>query len=242
MHRSHQIKNTKRKAYRGISGAKRQQFCDGYHRVLPQMYSSLRNGCMKTLKEGEQISCKKGCFYCCYQHVWVTLGEGIAIVDYLYSHDGVLRNFLDNYTQWQESVGDISRELDAGFNSAIQERDSNAILRQADNPLVLSYYDMQVPCPFLFSSSCSIYEVRPRNCAGHYSTSPCEWCSKNSPEEPRILDIVPSESDITMFFSLPNFAPNLWLHRSTLPIMVYELLVNGLPAFLSKSGINGGFM
>jgi len=242
MHKTHRIKNIRRKAYKGVSGAKRKQFCDEYRRVLPQVYSSFHKRCVETLREGEQISCKNGCFYCCYQHVWVTLGEGIVIVDYLYSHDDVLNNFLNNYPQWQESVGDISRELDAGYNSAIQERDPAAVLRQADNPLILSYYDIQVPCPFLFNSSCSIYEVRPLNCAGHYSTSPCEWCSKSSPKKPVLRGIIPDESDMIKLMSLPNITPSLFLHRSTLPIMVYELLVDGLPAFLSKSGINTAFM
>lgn len=242
MHKTHQIKNTKRKAYKGTGGARRKQFCDEYRRILPQIYSNLRNACTKTLEEGEQISCRKGCCYCCYQHVWVTLGEGIVIVDYLYSHDGVLNSFLDEYPQWREFVGNISRELDAAYNSAIQDHDPDAILRQADNPLILSYYDIQVHCPFLVNSSCSIYEVRPWNCAGIYSTSPCEWCSKGSPKQPRIRGLFPSESDMIKFFSLPDATPSLWLHRSTLPMMVYELLVGGLPAFLGKWGINTAFI
>lgn len=242
MHKTHQLKNIKRKAYKGVSGARRKQFCDEYRRVLPQIYSNLHNGYIKTLKEGEQISCKKGCFYCCYQHVAVSLAHGIVIVDYLYSHDVVLNNFLNNYPQWKESAGDISRKLDAEFNLAIQERSPTAILRHSNNPLSSSYFDIQVPCPLLLNSSCSIYEVRPLNCAGHYSTSPCEWCSKSSPKEPRIEEVLPGESDMIKFISLPNVTPNLFLHQSTIPIMVYELLVDGLPAFLSKSGMNSVFM
>lgn len=242
MHKTHQMKNIERKAYKGASGARRKQFCDEYRRVLPQIYSNLYNGYIKTLKEGEQISCKKGCFHCCYQHVSVNLAHGILLVDYLYSHDVVLNNFLNNYSQWKESAGDISHELDAEFNLAIQERNLTAILRHYNNPLSSSYFDIQVPCPFLLNSCCSIYKVRPLNCAGHYSTSPCEWCSKSSPKEPKIREVLPAESDMIKFISLPNVTPNLFLHQSTMPIMVYELLVDGLPAFLSKFGIGSVFM
>ena len=241
MHKTHQIRNIKRKAYEGVSGAKRKQFCDEYRRVLPQIYSNLHNGFTKTLQEGEQISCKKGCFYCCYQYVGVTLAHGIVIVDYLYSHGGVLDNFLNNYPQWQESAADISREIDGELNLIIQKRSPTAILRHSVDPLVSGYFDIQVRCPFLLNSSCSIYEVRPLNCAGHYSTSPCEWCSKSSPKEPTIKEVFPSESDIIKLNSLSNVTPSLF-HQSTMPIMVYELLVNGLPGFLSKSGINTAFM
>lgn len=242
MQKTHQMKNIKKKAYKGLSGARRKQFCDEYRRVLPQIYSNLYNGYIKTLKEGEQISCKKGCFHCCYQHVGLFLAHGILIVDYLYSHDVVLNNFLNNYPQWKESAWDISLKLDAELNSAMQERNPAAILRHANNPLSSSYFDIQVPCPFLLNSCCSIYEVRPLNCAGHYSTSPCEWCSENSPKEPKIEEALPSDSDMIKLFSLPYFTPNLLLHLSTMPIMVYELLVDGLPAFLSKFRLGSVFM
>ncbi|MFC2059555.1 hypothetical protein ACFLTZ_00455 [Chloroflexota bacterium] len=108
----------------------------------------------------------------------------MAIVDYLYSHDVILNNFLNNYPQWEESAGDIPRQIDADFNLAMQERNPIAILKHSNHPLISNYFDMQVPCPLLTNSHCSIYEVRPLNCAGHYSTSPCEWCSDSSTEEP----------------------------------------------------------
>ncbi len=242
MHKAHQIKNIKKKAYIGPSGVKRKQFCEKYLRVLPQIYSNLHNGQIKTLREGEQISCKKECFHCCYQHVAVPLAHGLSIVDYLYSHDVALNNFLNNYPQWEEAAGDTSRELDTGFNLAIQERDPAAILRHANNPLSSSYFDIQVPCPFLLNSCCSIYEVRPMNCAGHYSTSPREWCAKSRSEEPKVREALPSESDMIKLISLPNVTRKLFLHQSTVPIMVYELLVDGLPAFLSKYGVDSVFI
>lgn len=242
MHKARQIKNIRGKAYIGVDGARRKQFCGEYKKMLPQIYSNLYNAYIETLQEGEQISCNKGCFYCCYQHVSVNTAHGILIVDYLYSHDVVLKNFLSNYPQWKESAWNIPHEIDTEFNLAMQERNPTAILRHSNNPLSSSYFDIQVPCPLLLNSSCSIYEVRPLNCAGHYSTSPCEWCSKSSPKEPRIVEVFPGESDMIKFISLPNVTPNLFLHQSTMPIMVYELLVDGLPAFLSKSGMNSVFM
>jgi Fe-S-cluster containining protein len=241
MHKAHKIKNIKRKAYAGVKGAKRKQFCDEYKRLLPQLYSDLYNRCKDTLHEGEQISCKKGCFYCCYQHVSVNLAHGIVIVDYLYSHDEALNHFLNNYSQWEKSVGNISEEIDAEFSLAIQMKNPNAILKLAHSPLSLDYFDIQASCPFLSESLCSIYEVRPLNCAGHYSTSPCEWCSKNRMEEPKIMEVIPTAMDLMKLSTLPNATPYLFLLQITMPIMVYELLVEGLPAFLNKLGINNIF-
>jgi Fe-S-cluster containining protein len=237
MHNAHRIKKVKRKAYEGVSGAKRRQFCDAYRRVLPAIYSNLHKRCIESLKEGEQISCNKGCFYCCYQHVGVTLADGVVIVDYLYSHEGVLGNFLNSYPEWQMAAADISREVDAECNLAVETGNLGASLRHSDD-----YFDIQVRCPFLLGSNCSIYEVRPLNCAAHYSTSPCEWCAKGSPEKPVLREMLLDESDMIKLMALPNITPGLFLHRTTLPILVYELLVDGLPAFLRESGADIAFM
>ncbi len=229
MHKSHQVKNIKRKAYGGVNGAKRKQFCKEYRRALPQIFSNMHNEYRKYIGEQKQISCKKQCAYCCYQHVSIPLAHGIIIVDYIYSHDEILNNFLSVYTQWEESAGNICREIDAQSNSAMQSHDLLALLYRANDPLISLYYDKQIPCPFLINSVCSIYEVRPINCAGHYSTSPCEWCSKSSKESPDVSESYPSEKDLEILFTLKNVSHNLFLRQETVPIMVHDILTEGLP-------------
>lgn len=241
MHKGHKIKSIKRKAYAGVKGAKRSQYCYDYQRLLPQLYSGINSRYEETLQEGAQTSCTKGCFYCCYQHIAINLAHGILIVDYLYSHDEILINYINNYSQWNESVGNISQEIDTEFNSAIQAHEPSTILKHPDNPLITEYFDAQAPCPFLSNSCCSIYEVRPLCCAGHYSTSPSEWCSKNSTEKPNIMESLPTDFELEKIFTLRNTTPNLILWHIAMPIMVYELLVDGLPAFLDKLGIDDIF-
>lgn len=241
MHKAKQIKTIKKKAYDGLNGAKRKRFCEAYWKALPQIYTNLHNGFSKTLREGENISCKKGCIYCCNQHISTDIGHGLLVVDYLYSHDMVLENFLSNYSKWRESVGDISNTIDTEYNLAARDRNPNAILEQVNSPTISKYFDIQAPCPFLHDSKCYIYDVRPLNCAAHFSKSPCDWCSNDSKEEPKISEIMPSYIDLTKLMMLPGVTPNLFLFRFTLPVMVFDVLVDGLPLFLNKSGIWGIF-
>ena len=50
-------------------------------------------------------------------------------------------------------------------------------------PLNRAYYALRLPCPFLESEQCTIYEQRPAACRELLVTTPSEWCS-NMDENP----------------------------------------------------------
>jgi Fe-S-cluster containining protein len=230
------IKDVKRKAYLGAAGARRKQFCNEYSRVLRQIHTDILATAKNNLKEGEFISCGKGCSFCCYQHLGVTFAHGLLVVDHLYSHERELEIFLNNFPGWRERVGGISDEIDRDFRLAAQNPDPNELLNVVKSPLFQTYHENQVPCPFLHNSVCSIYEVRPSGCVQHISISPADRCAKNSPFKPNTKEIPIKESDNAKLLSLPYGSPILMLSIFTLPTMTYKLLVNGLPHFSIETG------
>lgn len=234
------IKDVRSKAYKGAVGARRERFCSEYSKALTQIHANIHENAKNSLKE--VISCKQGCSFCCYQHIGVMFAQGLLVVDYLYSHDQALRNFINNYPRWHENVGDISDQIDYAFRLAIRNPDPNELLSVVKSPLFQNYHDKQVPCPFLQNAKCSIYEVRPACCAQHIATSPNEWCSKSSTFKPITKEIPISGGDTAKLMSLPYVSPSLLLLIFTLPTVTYKLLVNGLPHFLIEMGIEPVFV
>lgn len=231
MHKAHQIRLIKRKAYLGVDGARRKKYCAEYQQKLALIQTRTYDAFIARLTpKGERISCKRGCTYCCFQYISVTLGHGIVVVDYLYSNDNVMRQFLSNYEQWRESAESISKEIDMLYKSAINQSQPISLMKASTGPLTDRYFDLQIPCPFLVKSSCAIYSIRPMCCAGHYSVSPNEWCSQTNPNKPCIYEVMPSEQDI---YGLAVLGPPLLsIHQVTLPILVYRLLTEGLSTVL----------
>jgi len=231
MRKAHQIQLIKRKAYLGADGARRKKYCAKYQQTLALIQTKIYDALVARLTlKGERISCKKGCTYCCFQHIWVTLGHGIAVVDYLYSNDNVMRQFLSNYEKWRESAESISKEIDIWYRSTINASKSISLMEAFREPLTERYFDLQIPCPFLVKSSCAIYSIRPICCAAHYSVSPPEWCSQTNPNNPRLYEEVPSEQDIYRLAVLGP--PHLSVYPVTLPILIYRLLTEDLSTVL----------
>jgi Fe-S-cluster containining protein len=235
------IKDVKSKAYKGAVGARRERFCSEYSELLKTTRAHIHENA-NNLKDGEIISCHQGCSFCCYQHVGVMFAHGLLVVDYLYSHDQALSNFINNYARWHENLGDISDDIDYAFRLAVRNPDPHELLSVVKSPLFQNYHNKQVPCPFLQNAKCSIYEVRPSSCAQHISTSPNEWCSKNSKFKPVTREIPISASDTAKLKSLPYVSPSLLLLIFTLPTVTYKLLLNGLPHFLIEMKIEPIFV
>ena len=233
MNKVRKIRNVKRKAYLGSVGTQRKKFCTEYQRasaqILDKMYKTFVVG---LTQKGKRISCKKGCTYCCFQHISVPLAHGIVIVDYLYSNDKVMKIFLSNYGQWQDAAGTIPKEFDAKYISAVKTSDPNVLLTLHGDYLTSRYFNMQIACPFLVKSTCSIYAVRPMCCASHYSTDPCEWCSPTNTNHPVTYEVMPSDDDLYKLASLAG--PQLSIYQATMPSLVYNILTEGLPSVLNK--------
>jgi len=232
MRKAHQIRLVKRKAYLGADGARRKKFCAEYQRTLTQIWTKTYNVFVSSLAlKGERISCRKGCAYSCFQHVSVTLAHGIVIVDYLYSNDNVMRQFLSNYEKWRESAESICKEMDVLYRLAMNTSQPISSLRASRDPLVDRYFGLQIPCPFLVKSACAIYTIRPMCCAAHYSVNACEWCSQTDQHNSPTYEVMPDDGDIYTLATLAD--PRSSIYQVTLPILIYRLLTEGLSTVLN---------
>jgi len=236
------INEVKSRAYKGAPGSKRKRFCDEYSKALRHIHRNINVNTVKRLKEGEVVSCKKGCTFCCRQHIGVPFAQALLVVDYLYSHEQALLNFISNYSRWHELVGNISENIDSDLQLSMRHSDPNEILSLVNNPLFQNYLDVQVPCPLLQNNACSIYEVRPFNCAQHISISPNDRCSISSSSKPTTKEIRLTEEDRAKLSALPYVSSSLLLLIVTLPTVTYKLLVNGLPYFSYEMGIEKVFV
>jgi Fe-S-cluster containining protein len=123
---------------------------------------------------------------CCRQHPLVGFYDGILIADYL------RRNGLDG--------APLRRKL-----------------REAGKPPKIGSAAKQYrECVFLEARRCSIYEVRPAVCRGHYVTSPPEHCHPASGHSVRVLPVDNSQ-DIARFAT--SFAHQLGLKVNAFDIL-----------------------
>ena len=230
---THQIQEIERKEHIGTYGAWRKVYCEKYREALDQVRKDTYNDFLNILdSRGEKITCREGCVHCCYQHIYISLAHGIVIVDYLYSKQAVLKQFLSNYEKWRHSIGNISDRIDNLRGRVLSEPQSLGEVIASTEPLSKRYFTMQVPCPFLIRSACAIYIVRPICCSSHYSVSPPEWCEFTNPNELTIHEVIPKYTDIYKLVELGG--PKLTLYQLTLPTLIYRLLTEGLSTILNK--------
>lgn len=223
---SRQIKKIEAKENKGAYGAWRKGFCRKYLEMLIRLRKNTYNAFVEALTpKGEMITCRKGCTYCCFEHVTVSIAHGIVIVDYLYNRKGLLKQFVRNYEKWCDKGYTLSGSID---RTRIQA--SSAVMpinrvMAAIEPLSARYVDMNIQCPFLVDNRCCIYDVRPLPCSGHYSVSLPEWCAPSSPRKPVIHQLIPHEEDLSKIVLLAD--PRFILYELTLPVMIYKLLTEG---------------
>jgi len=183
---------------------------------------------------GKEISCHKGCVSCCDEVVSVRIQESEAIIYHLYQSDEALSTFMRNFPAW--------------YNRAIQHQDILNTIAKAKNRLLFegigstdkmmetvgavarSFWDLQIPCPFLNHGSCSIYEIRPIACAVVHSFDPAEYCTHSSNEEPEIQSIYPPSSKMDVSFWDDRLEV---IYEDVLPNVVFNTLCSGY-GYLSK--------
>lgn len=88
-----------------------------------------------------RVACTPGCDHCCHQSVGVTMAEALTIADHVIE------------TRSPEELATLKQRL-----ASARERTRGL---SADER-----YSPNHPCPFLESSRCTIYEVRPLSCRG----------------------------------------------------------------------------
>lgn len=133
-------------------------------------------------KQGETISCRKGCAACCRTMIPVAEVEARR-----------LRELVETLPEPQRAqvlarFADVLRRLDeAGLLSRLRSRDQ---WTDSENKNVQVKYFLQgIACPFLEDESCIIYGDRPTSCREFLVTSPPENCSRPTNEDVRIVNL-----------------------------------------------------
>ena len=159
------IRRIEDKENKGPQGEWRRTFCRRFYRQLAKNQENAYEVLFGSLSEKrESISCRKGCTYCCFHYVTVSLAQGLVIVDYLYRRRDLLKRFLDNYEQWRTQAESISGRIDSVRIQALSTSTPIDRVIAETRPLSTQYFRSNIPCPFLLDDTCSIYPVRPPSC------------------------------------------------------------------------------
>ncbi len=110
-------------------------------------------------KARQTLTCKKGCFSCCYESVYVTREEAKLLVDYVRNQG---RDALDAL---RAKVKDWMRRF-----MLSDSWDTNM-------PAAVAYRSLRLACPILGEDgACTAYEVRPIGCRMHMTKFPKAQC------------------------------------------------------------------
>lgn len=97
-------------------------------------------------EEGQPVSCKKGCAWCCHQEVYAISHE------FLY-----LNAYVQKHLSEEEGLAVLERAREKAMISMNRPVEEQLKIRSA--------------CPFLDSGSCMVYEARPMACRIYLSAS-----------------------------------------------------------------------
>ena len=100
-----------------------------------------------------------------------------------------------------------------------------------------SYWELQIPCPFLVDQICSIYEVRPWVCSSVFSLSPSEWCDPFNKQDPNRWSMFPPDIEIPFYDKEASITP---LDR-IVPDTVHRILVGGFRYISDAQGLESIF-
>ncbi len=142
--------------------------------VFQQMSSSLAGISAGIVEEaGMEITCKAGCGACCRQLVPLAIPEAHSISELVSSmpeeRQKVIRERFEKAYRELEESGWIKR-----FNKAFLE----VVPLEEREKVVLEYFAMGIPCPFLEDESCSIHPDRPMACREYLVRSPAKYCAE----------------------------------------------------------------
>ena len=101
---------------------------------------------LRASEEGQPVSCKKGCAWCCHQEVFAITHEFLYLNDYMQKH------------------------LSEADRLAVLERAREKV-KISMNLSVEEQLKIRSACPFLDSDSCMVYEARPMACRIYLSAS-----------------------------------------------------------------------
>jgi hypothetical protein len=120
---------------------------------------------------GQAVSCKKGCAFCCRQLVPLSPPEAAIIADVVDHLPGPRKKAV---------LAAFAAASDKLTCAGLKETISNMYSSRTEKKVVmdtnLKYYELAIPCPFLFNGACGIYAQRPSRCREYSVLSPSENC------------------------------------------------------------------
>ena len=231
------IKLHKEIAYMGNTGKQREKFCINYISHKQVVLNRIQRELFKQIEGAdEKVSCQRGCSFCCLLYIEANLQECEAIVYYLYQNDNTLSLFLRQYPDWRDKMrqsGDIFKRCEQVLNDK-RTATYNTNSQQALADALLFYKLQNIPCPFLYSGICTIYDVRPYTCANHFVTTPAEWCSPLNPQQPKVYQTIIEDEIIDLAFYPKNLDKPLIMF---MPLAVYEILRGGFTYLSNITGL-----
>lgn len=126
-----------------------------------------------------KLDCKAGCCFCCYYQVDISIPETLVIAGFIKE-------------SWSAD------EIETLINRLVETREKLKQFADDDNHLRRTY--AKIPCPLLQVDKglCSVYDMRPITCRGHFSADvgKCESSLERETAIPNILDIALMDSGI----------------------------------------------
>jgi Fe-S-cluster containining protein len=228
----------KRIAYEGRVGRERKEWCEYFISWKTEQLEQITAGQKQIeISTGNHISCSKGCWFCCSQHVGSSLQECDAIVYWLHQHEDALEAFLIRYHKWRNCLRDhedvfqqVTRAGNTSLNQINDVRAREVFMQKAE-----AYGRLNILCPFLDKESCSIYPVRPFVCASHIVVSPPENCKPSIDKAPSVLLGAPYPALEPPYFRGPKDSSLL----SPAPLLVHEIIKGGFIYLNDLPGFNG---
>ncbi len=133
-------------------------------------------------KQGEKISCRKGCAACCRSMVPISEVEARRLRELVESLPDPRR------AQVVTRFAEVLCQLDeAGLLDKLRTREQWTDLE--NKKVQVEYFLQGIACPFLEDESCTIYGDRPASCREFLVTSPAEKCALPTNEEVRIVKL-----------------------------------------------------
>ena len=147
--------------------------------VLPEVFSIcnalLEQDELAEREKGREVACAKGCGTCCRQLVAVSHHEALLLAHVVASLKAGERERI--MAGFRSTVQALER---AGLLAEIIESHANHLLDQNRvQEAQRRYWELQLPCPFLFEDACSIHPLRPLLCREFLATSDPALCAGN---------------------------------------------------------------
>jgi Fe-S-cluster containining protein len=183
---------------------------------LDEFLASFSSACAG---QGKIITCRKACYYCCWQTVMILPHEIFPVLEYMG------KNFS---TKQKESV----------FKKAL-EKDSQTRDMPANQFMHLKH-----PCPFLENNSCSIYPVRPSSCRVFLSSdiSTCQQELRDPLDFSNIPDVyhLPLQVGRMVNAGVSRYLTGVGIHSNDWFFEAYLCRAKGNPDGLFNDWAKGG--